>query len=76
MARLNVFIDGTWLLVQCAAGGSMANSTEHPDRLWRDLDTAAFTGELLKKPAVSTAFLGLLGASHAGYLAYKATPKT
>jgi hypothetical protein len=32
MAKLNVFIDGTWLLVQCGAGGSMANSTEHPDR--------------------------------------------
>ena len=44
--------------------------------LWRDLDTAAFTGELLKMPPVSTTFLGLLGASHAGYLAYKATPKT
>lgn len=44
--------------------------------LWRDLDSAAFTGEFLKMPAVSTTFLGLLGASHAGYLAYKATPKT
>jgi hypothetical protein len=29
---LNIFIDGTWLLVQCAAGGSMANATDHPDR--------------------------------------------
>lgn len=32
MARLNVFIDGTWLLVQCAGGGSMANATDQPDR--------------------------------------------
>ena len=32
MAKLNIHIDGTWLLVQCAAGGSLANSTEHPDR--------------------------------------------
>ncbi len=32
MSKLNIFIDGTWLLVQCAAGGSMANSTDAPDR--------------------------------------------
>lgn len=32
MANVNVFIDGTWLLNQCAAGGSLANATEHPDR--------------------------------------------
>jgi hypothetical protein len=32
MSKVNVFIDGTWLLVQCAAGGSLANATEHPDR--------------------------------------------
>lgn len=32
MGKLNIFIDGTWLLVQCAAGGSMANATDQPDR--------------------------------------------
>lgn len=32
MAKLNIFIDGTWLLHQCAANGSMANATDHPDR--------------------------------------------
>ena len=32
MPNLNIFIDGTWLLVQCAAGGSMANATDHPDQ--------------------------------------------
>jgi uncharacterized LabA/DUF88 family protein len=31
MGKLNIFIDGTWLLVQCAAGGSMANATDQPD---------------------------------------------
>lgn len=32
MGKLNIFIDGTWVLVQCAAGGSMANATDRPDR--------------------------------------------
>jgi hypothetical protein len=32
LAKLNIFIDGTWLLVQCAAGGSMANATDRPDQ--------------------------------------------
>jgi hypothetical protein len=35
MPRLNVFIDGTWLLVQCAANGSMANATDQPDHRFR-----------------------------------------
>jgi hypothetical protein len=43
--------------------------------LWRDLDTAAFTGNLATMPQVSANFVELLGISHAGYLAYKATPK-
>lgn len=43
--------------------------------LWRELDTAAFTGNFAKMPAVDSNFLGLLGISHAGYLLYKATPK-
>lgn len=29
-ALLNIFIDGTWLLHQCAAGGSLANATDDP----------------------------------------------
>jgi hypothetical protein len=32
MLKLNVFIDGTWLVVQCSAGGSMANATDTADR--------------------------------------------
>jgi hypothetical protein len=43
--------------------------------LWRDLDSAAFTGSMTSMPQVSANFLGLLGISQAGYLAYKATPK-
>ncbi|HVW06380.1 MAG TPA: hypothetical protein VHB78_15350 [Vicinamibacterales bacterium] len=31
MGRLNVFVDGTWLLHQCSAGGSLANATDDPD---------------------------------------------
>lgn len=42
--------------------------------LWRDLDTAAFTGHFAQMPAVDGNFLGLLGISHAGYLLYKAAP--
>ena len=30
MPKLNIFIDGTWLLVQCAPDGSMANATDRP----------------------------------------------
>lgn len=44
--------------------------------VWRDLADASFTGHLPAMPAVDSGFLGLLAASHAGYLAYKATPKT
>jgi hypothetical protein len=43
--------------------------------LWRDLDTAAFSGNLAAMPQVNANFIELLGISHAGYLAYKATPK-
>ena len=32
MSQLSIFIDGTWLLNQLAAGGSFANATETPDR--------------------------------------------
>lgn len=32
MSKLNIFVDGTWLLVQCAAGQSMANATDSPNR--------------------------------------------
>jgi hypothetical protein len=44
---LNVFVDGTWLLAQCGAGGSMANSTDQPNPKGRhrvrrgDLDRVA-----------------------------------
>ena len=31
MPKLNVFIDGTWLLHQCGAGGSLANATSDPE---------------------------------------------
>ncbi len=31
MGRLNIFIDGTWLLYQCGPGGSLANATDDPD---------------------------------------------
>ncbi len=44
--------------------------------LWGDLGTAAGSGSLASLPKVNSTFLELLGASHAGYLAYKATPKT
>jgi len=37
MSKLNIFIDGTWLLSQCRAGQAMANATEKPDRRF-DLD--------------------------------------
>lgn len=43
---VNVFIDGTWLLVQCAGGGTLANATEHPDRRF-PLDFAKFNGTLV-----------------------------
>ena len=46
MAKLNIFIDGTWLLVQCAAGGSMANSTDHPDHRFQ-LDFVRLNESLL-----------------------------
>ncbi len=31
MSKLNIFIDGTWLLFQCGAGKAMANATDRPD---------------------------------------------
>ncbi|OGP53646.1 MAG: hypothetical protein A2Y65_04845 [Deltaproteobacteria bacterium RBG_13_52_11] len=31
MSAINIFIDGTWLLVQCAAGQTLANTTEKPN---------------------------------------------
>ena len=31
MGRLNVFVDGTWLLHQCSAGGSLAYATDDPE---------------------------------------------
>lgn len=46
MAKLNIFIDGTWLLVQCAAGGSMANSTDHTDHRFQ-LDFTRLNESLL-----------------------------
>jgi uncharacterized LabA/DUF88 family protein len=30
MKRVNLFVDGTWLLHQCGAGGSLANATHEP----------------------------------------------
>jgi hypothetical protein len=47
MAKINVFIDGTWLLVQCAADGSLANATEHPDRRFQ-LDFSKLSAQLLE----------------------------
>ena len=31
MPKLNVFIDGTWLFVQCGPGQSLANASDQPD---------------------------------------------
>lgn len=47
MPKLNVFIDGTWLLVQCAAGGSLANATGTPDRRF-PLDFAKLNAALVE----------------------------
>jgi hypothetical protein len=47
MAQLNVFIDGTWLLVQCAAGQSLANATERPDERF-PLDFTKLNSQLLQ----------------------------
>jgi uncharacterized LabA/DUF88 family protein len=47
MARLNVFIDGTWLLVQCAAGQSLANATDRPDERF-PLDFSKLNNELVR----------------------------
>jgi hypothetical protein len=44
--------------------------------LWKAFGAASTNGVLSEMPPVSDDFLGLLGVSHAGYLAYKATPKT
>ncbi len=44
--------------------------------LWSALGTAGAAGVFDKMPEVGGTFLGLLGVSHAAYLAYKATPKT
>ena len=46
MPKVNVFIDGTWLLVPCAAGGSLANATEHLDRRF-PLDFSKLNAQLL-----------------------------
>ena len=52
VAALNIFIDGTWLLVQCAAGQSLANATEHPDQRF-PLDFAKLNGELIRHVAAN-----------------------
>ena len=44
--------------------------------LWMAFGKAAAAGQFTQMPEVGTTFLGLLGASNAAYLAYKATPKT
>lgn len=46
MARLNIFIDGTWLLVQCGASNSMANATDRPNHRF-PLDFAKLNAALL-----------------------------
>src|SRR2546430_622496 len=50
VAALNIFVDGTWLLVQCAAGQSLANATEHPDQRF-PLDFAKLNAELIRHVA-------------------------
>ncbi len=52
MADLNVFVDGTWLLVQCGAGGSLANSTDTPDRRF-PLDFSRLNSALLEHVRVN-----------------------
>jgi hypothetical protein len=46
MGHLNVFVDGTWLLHQCSAGGSLANSTDDPDHRF-NLDFAKLNEALV-----------------------------
>lgn len=46
MSKLNIFVDGTWLLVQCAAGGSMANATDRPEHRF-ELDFSRLNDALL-----------------------------
>jgi hypothetical protein len=52
MASLNIFVDGTWLLVQCAAGQSLANATEHPDQRF-PLDFAKLNQQLMNHVAAN-----------------------
>jgi hypothetical protein len=47
LSKLNVFIDGTWLLTQCGAGKAMANATERPDSRF-DLDFEKLNTALLQ----------------------------
>jgi hypothetical protein len=47
MRQLDIFIDGTWLLNQCAAGGSLANATANPDQRF-PFDFAKLNAALLE----------------------------
>ena len=47
MSKLNIFIDGTWLLTQCGAGKAMANATDRPDSRF-DLDFGKLNKALLQ----------------------------
>jgi hypothetical protein len=46
MAKLNVFVDGTWLFNACGADRALANRLEYPDRRFQ-LDHAKLVQELL-----------------------------
>jgi hypothetical protein len=45
-------------------------------QIWLSLEKATISGTLTDMPTIDSSFVTLLGASHAGYLFYKATPKT
>ena len=60
---LNVFIDGTWLLVQCAAGGSMANATDQPDRRF-PFDFVKLNQALLRHVQIVDAACAAIGESY------------
>lgn len=48
----------------------------YAEMLWSAFTQLSLAYDAFAMPVVGTNFVGLLGASHAGYLAYKASPKT
>ena len=63
MSALNILIDGTWLLVQCAAGQSLANATDQPESRFI-LDFEKLNQCLLSHAQVNGGNCDRIGESH------------